>query len=325
MGVGRFIGKLFGGGETAKDEALLRAYGKLPMYAEYRRLEVAPGAPTAFSQWMDAGRLAWARSPTRSATGSTHPTRLLLRLPETKELVVASVWDSRDSLGRVFPFSFFIVCAPADLGADAVEQWATASALHNAFDGFHGELPALSQGGDFYRLFQKRIIPLRPDDFAQQTADLRRQSADIDAQPWAEKADFDGVQDPGLWFAGVARRAQRLREQPDLIGDLALSCPLSTAAPLGAQVALWLRWFASLGKADRLPSVVAPAGEIRAPALLYLAARDVLPDDFQLLTSDARSYSFVEKLSSGAADIEAGPPPTGPLISWLLTQSAPPS
>ena len=99
MGVGRLIGRLLGG-DADKSDAILRAYGKLPLYAEYRRLEVSPGTPTAFSQWMDAGRLAWVRSPSKSETGATRPSRLLIGLPDTKEAVVASVWDSRDSFER---------------------------------------------------------------------------------------------------------------------------------------------------------------------------------------------------------------------------------
>ena len=41
--VGNFLGKLFSGQPDNGNHALLRAYGKLPMYAEYRRLELSKG------------------------------------------------------------------------------------------------------------------------------------------------------------------------------------------------------------------------------------------------------------------------------------------
>ncbi|RMF85807.1 MAG: DUF2094 domain-containing protein, partial [Planctomycetota bacterium] len=172
MGVGEFIGKLFGGGDADKNVAVLRAYGKLPMYAEYRRLEVAPGAPSQFSQWMDAGRLAWVRSPQKSENGVTRPTRLMFRLPDAKEVVVASLWDSRDSLGRVFPFSFFIVCPPDALGANALERWASAVSIFATLERAHGELAQLGSGGDFYRLYAKRAVLLRPDDLDERVSRL---------------------------------------------------------------------------------------------------------------------------------------------------------
>ena len=101
--VGNFFGKLFSGQPADEGKDLpLRAYGKLPMYAEYRRLQVAPGTPTVYSQWMDAGRLAWVQAAAqRGEKGSMVSTRLLGKLPAQKELVVASMWDSRDNVGRI--------------------------------------------------------------------------------------------------------------------------------------------------------------------------------------------------------------------------------
>ncbi|MFQ5806265.1 MAG: hypothetical protein ACE5I3_07440, partial [Phycisphaerae bacterium] len=126
-----------------KKDTVLRAYGKLPIYAEYRRLEVSPGTPTAFSQWMDAGRLAWVRSPSKSEASTTRPSRLVIGLPGTKEAIVASVWDSRDSLGRAYPFAFFVVCPPEALGRDLLQRWVAAASIHHAFDQLYFQLHSL--------------------------------------------------------------------------------------------------------------------------------------------------------------------------------------
>jgi hypothetical protein len=216
--VGQFFGKLFAG-QGDKNEAVLRAYGKLPFYAEYRRLELAPGTPTTFSQWMDDGRLAWARSPSRNTSGAVRPSRLFIRLPETREAVVASIWDSRDSLGRVFPFAFFVVCPPEALGDDPFQCWVSAFAVYGAFERFHRELATLGRGGNFYRLYQKRTVVLRPEDLVQRSKRLRYEASEIVAADWFKAALGDVSVD--AWSSGLRQRVQRWKSHASSASELA--------------------------------------------------------------------------------------------------------
>jgi hypothetical protein len=338
--VGQFFGRLFTG-QAGRNQAALRAYGKLPFYAEYRRLEVAPGTPTTFSQWMDEGRLAWARSAPGKAAGTIRASRLLIRLPQTREAVVASVWDSRDSLGRVFPFAFFVVCPLGALGNDPFQCWAAAFAIHATFERFHRELAVLGRGGDFYRLYQKRTVSLRPDDLDERTERLRQEAAAIAADEWF-KAVF-GDLDPVPWFSSLLRRAERWKSEPASVPDLALSCPLAGGSAPEAQALLWLSWLsAPVRKARKTPWLVMPA-ETDHHAAVHILVRDLLPNDFQLLTTDAANYGYVENLAqvlpagpltadlsvadsepgdsapadSAAPDSSVDTPPTGPLLDWL--------
>ena len=326
MGVGRLIGKLFGG-DAGKHETVLRAYGKLPLYAEYRRLEVAPGAPTAFSQWMDAGRLAWVRSPAKSDAGTTRTSRLLVGLPNTKEAIVANVWDSRDSLGRVFPFAFFVVCPPATLGRDPIERWVAAASIHCAFAQLHTELHSLGSGGDFYRFYQQRVITLRPEDLAERVSKLRAQAAEIAAKPWFEALSLDGDVAPERWFAGLLHRGQRWAAQPDSLAETAISCPLAKGFSYETQVVLWLEWLGGLfKKVGKTPWLVVPTESEQSAPTLNLVIRDLLPDDYQLLTTDDRTYGFVEHLSAPpAVDADEAPEPadvtTDSLLAWLHSLS----
>ncbi len=404
--VGNFIGKLLGqpGGAANANEAPLRAYGKLPMYAEYRRLEVAPGAPTLFSQWMDAGRLAWVQAAAqRGEPGNVVPSRLALQLPGAKELVIASIWDSRDTVGRVFPFSFFVTCPPDALGAEPVEKWASALSIFRAFDQAHSEINIIGRGGDFYRHYRGRTVVLRPPDLADRVRSLMQQAAQIDAQAWFAGARFaardgqattskpqaaaapaasveqaaasspeaaapadqqpapgapagsvaqpqpasaagapapsqpatavagasgmDGASTSGGvtakdWFSSLARRSARWRSQPADAAQIAVGCPLSDGPSPDAQIALWLRWLEPFARqAHRTPGMIAPAG--RDGRAGYLVLRDIMPDDFQLLTSQAADYGFVDDLSRpGTAPPDAASvvPPQGSLLSWLASQ-----
>lgn len=329
-GIGSFLGRLFGG-EGDRNQAVLRAYGKLPFYAEYRRLEVSPGTPTAFSRWLDEGRLAWVRSPTRSSAGTTRASRLLIGLPECREVVVASVWDSRDSLGRIFPFSFFVICPADALGTDPLQQWVAADAIHSLFAQLHAELHHLGSGGDFYRHYYKRAVPLRPDDADARLERLRTAAAAIPAADWFGSAGLDHSIAPADWYAGLLRRMRRWVAQPAGASELALSCPLARGAPYTVQVVLWLTWLGGLiRKSGRMPRLIVPAEEAPAPACLHLLLRDLMADDYQLLTSDEAAYGFVEHLAAvPALAPDTGPvppvePPSGGLLEWFARNAAVP-
>jgi hypothetical protein len=325
MVVGNLLGKLFGG-DSGKTETVLRAYGKLPLYAEYRRMELAPGTPTAFSQWMDAGRLAWVRSATKSDHGVTRASRLVINLPGAKEVIVANVWDSRDSLGRVFPFSFFAVCSIEALGDNALQRWVSASAMHRTFEGFHEELGRIGRGGDFYKLYKKRNLTIRPDDLDERVGRLEAEARGVPAEEWYKSAvNCDGVT-PGAWFAGVLRRGEKWKANGELAANLALNIPLAGDVPFGLQAAAWLRWSEGIvAKTGKTAQVIMPADRSPAPVSFNLIVRDVLADDFQLLTTDDLAYDFVEKVArmpqAGDSTVPPEVPVEGSLYDWLLNHA----
>ena len=318
MSVGRFFGKLFGG--SGKHETVLRAYGKLPMYAEYRRLEVSPGAPSAYSQWLDHGRQSWMNSATKAEGGMTCPARLVLGFPDAREVVVASVWESRDSLGRIFPFSFFVV-VPADaLGNSPLQRWAVACEVHRLFDEHHARLHALGSGGDFYRLFAKTAVTLTIEGVDERVAALSSAAEQIDARKWFDEAGPDGG-DAAAWFGQLQQRGSRWAQDPATLLDNAIGCPLAPSMSLDAQVAAWLEWFGDLpARAGRLPwFVVRQPGKTDA-ARLSLLLRDPLVDDYQLITSDDGAYGYVEHLAAlagNAAVEQATAPENTSLRAWL--------
>ena len=306
------LGKLFGG--ESKSETLVRAYGKLPFYAEYRRLEISPGAPTVFSQWLDAGRLAWAKSPSKSAEGSVRSLRAVVRVPGGKELVVASLWDSRDSLGRTFPFCFFVIVSADALGADPIEQLISAWGIQAKFDEFYGEIRSLSGGGDFYRMFRQRVVPTRPADLAERVRAVMEAARAIPAAAWLSRWVHNVPGDRSGWFAGAAAKTEWFRSHPQSMGDAAMSFPLAAGFPVAAQAAMWLDWASpSLSKLGKAATIIAPAQESGSSSV-HLIIRDVVPDDFQLLTNDDGAYGYVERINVGSTPFTV---PPGSLMDWL--------
>lgn len=321
--VGHFFGKLFSG-PPGRHELTLRAYGKLPLYAEYRRLEVSPGAPTAFSRWLDEGRLAWVQSAPQGETrGHTRPTRVVLHWPDQREWVIANIWGSHDSLGRRFPFSLFVTCPPEKLGAGPAQRWAACAALHAQLNAAHGQLATLGTGGDFYRLYGQRVLTVPGDGLADRAAELRREAADLCFSTWISATDLENRR-PGAWFAALLRRAEHWKAQPDTLRAAALSVPLARGPAFDAQALLWLEWVTVLARPlGQEPWLMLPAPQAPGPARLVVAFRELLPGDFQLLTTDIDAYDYVEhihRLSEGAPP-PAGPDvaaPSGPLLDALL-------
>lgn len=317
MGVSRIFGKLFGAGEK---EAVLRAYGKLPFYAEYRRLEVSTGLPTQFSQWLDAGRLAWMRTGEQDSASMSRSVRMFLRFPEQRDAVIACVWDSRDSLGRRFPFAFFVTCSPDALGENAIERWGAIAAIHRTLDRTYGEVHALGAGGDFYKRFQKRLITLRADDHAERAASLRNEAEQLSAESWVADLPSSDTENAALErhaaLADIARRIRRWKEAPATLTDVGLALPLAKEIPANPQIAIWITLFEQLAPDLPHPPSAILASEEHAEFSLLIRA--LMPEDFALMTSDARIYGFVEHVGSGQTDADF-PPPSGPLATWLLS------
>jgi hypothetical protein len=321
--VGQFLGKLFAG-NSGKNETVLRAYGKLPFYAEYRRLEVAPGTPTVFSQWLDEGRLAWVQSTPESARGTTRTSRVVLRWPDSRDLVVATIWDSRDSLGRIFPFAFFVACPPEALGEDRAQRCTSCLALHEHFDRLHTRLCTMAAGGDFYRLYRGYTVPLRPENLATRTEELRQRARTVTLEEWFAAASLGSLK-AGDWFASMRQRAQRWSSQPGGLSESALGFPLARGLPCAVQAILWLEWLAALFPTlDREPAMVVPTEDAPGVPRMQVVFRNLMPHDFQLLTSDAGTYGYVEDLGQLPAGAANGNPgvelaaPTGPLLEALL-------
>lgn len=319
--VGQFFERLFAG-PAGKNAGLLCAYGKLPYYAEYRRLELAAGTPTTYAHWLKDGQLAWARARDEAdAIGTVGPVRVLLRLPDARQLVIASLWDSRDSQGRPFPFSFFTTALPGSLGPDLPTRFGSVQTHYASFDHEYRQIPELRQGGDFYRMFRKRTLPLLPDDISSRLARAEQAALAIPADAWFAGAGIKHV-DAGSWFSTLARRARIWRQDSRALADSAMGLPLAAGFPYEAQVGVWVRWIADFaGAIDQMPSLIMPAGNADKPATFYVIYRDLLADDYRLLTSDAEGYEYVERLAqalpNGSGFGGDSAPIEGPLLRWL--------
>jgi hypothetical protein len=162
------------------------------------------------------------------------------------------------------------------------------------------------------------VLPTRLDDLPQQVQQLRAQADAIDLETWLSAAGL-GDLPPGDWLAGTHTRAARWKVQPASASQLALNCPLASGSGYVVQAVLWLQWISTLGlAADKEPAIVLPAPGTPGPARMQIVFRDLLPDDFQLLTTDAGAYGYIEDLGQAPAAATPGTAAAGAASSGSL-------
>ncbi|NUQ50900.1 MAG: DUF2094 domain-containing protein, partial [Phycisphaerae bacterium] len=148
--LGQLISGLF-----APRDLPLRAYGKVPFAAEYRRLNTGGPAASAFCRWLDDGRAAWMQHSDQSAVA---PTRLFVRPIPRGDFVAAHIRGSHDSLGRPFPLAFFVTIPRAALGDDPLAAWLIARRLDEQLAVLFDELAAVERADGFQAAFGSRRL-----------------------------------------------------------------------------------------------------------------------------------------------------------------------
>ncbi len=254
----------------------LRAYGKLPFAAEYRRIGSDTGTAAAFTRWLDEGRAALlSREPGAQLLTST----LCVPFGAGREWVMARLWDSRDSLGRKFPFCFFVVCPQADMGDGPLERLGATVHYARAFDAAWRERGSLS-GRDFAKVYGDFAIDPPPERAAAETAELRRA-----AEAW-ESAAGDG--DPSA--IGVSAAASRIGEVRQSGGVRRFCGALSAAGSAEAQAAAWLSWLEPALRAAQAPAwfIVNEASGAAARPRVSVGLSDLEPADYDALADVAK-------------------------------------
>ncbi|HMQ15447.1 MAG TPA: TagF domain-containing protein, partial [Phycisphaerae bacterium] len=140
------LGQLISGFFAPRDLPL-RAYGKVPFAAEYRRLNAGGPAASAFCRWLDDGRAAWMQHSDQPAVA---PTRLFVRPVPRGDFVAAHIRGSHDSLGRPFPLAFFVTIPRAAVGDDPLAAWLIAPRLNQQLAVQFDEL-AVVEGADGFQ------------------------------------------------------------------------------------------------------------------------------------------------------------------------------
>ncbi|HEY3245383.1 MAG TPA: TagF domain-containing protein [Phycisphaerae bacterium] len=283
--------------------AVLRAFGKLPVSREFIHVEDGEGAARAFAEWLGAGHDTWvaahsdASAGPAAARGAMLTGRLVARLPRFESLwIVASIWPSHDQAPRQFPFTLYVVLPAAGLPVEPAGRWAACVPLWERFDQIFPELQRGDLDGVQASLREQRINS-GAGDAAALLQECAAQAAGVPLKGWLAALGGEAARDPLAWLWWLQRIAEEWCSDDAQRVALAARFPLSTAHPQAPQLVSWLGWLELQCRAvARRSSLMLPVAP-DAGAALSLLENPLRPDDFQLLTSDARRFAGVEDIA----------------------------
>jgi type VI secretion system ImpM family protein len=254
-------------------------YGKLPVYKDFLRSNLAGREAQAFKQWLDKGvSHYWGeRDGYRGVT--IYPHGFLLRYPGTARYVIGYLWGSHDEGGlRSFPFSLFIA-VPA--GREAFPPHSVFEILESVMKAgpqWRQETTRLSSFQDFKRwswnLTLKTILRPEQDVVSEIMGKAEKTSlGQFTDGLWDDDGDLEW---PAL-LAYLGRHQERIEHHLHAC-DLAARFPSSDRWPLVLQAQYWTLVIERFDKRRERPvQVLVPAYDSNAGITVLL--RNIRPDD----------------------------------------------
>ena len=289
--------------EKAKPDPRLRWFGKLPTYADYYSSATDEDWAVDFNDWILKGcELFFDRQGTGKQDRRVPSSVCILRLPTFPMTILASVQDyGGDMRGRPFPHIFYV-------GVPTVSWPGPTSA---------GVLPAMRVLRDLLVLRDEVDhffnAPGRFEArFGGREVDLSGLDADVSDDSWLPAAQklplpqwFESAKG-GLKTDDMAKWCETMLAWGDNIATLeadefgpTFRFPLVTGIPSEVQVAGWLRWLESrMNLKERYLSLLMSADPAGSTGHLSVVARELVGEDFLLLTPKAGSLSYVDDASA---------------------------
>jgi type VI secretion system ImpM family protein len=254
-------------------------YGKLPIYKDFLRENLASKPAQAFKQWLDKGISHYWGPSDAYRKQTILPHAFLLRFPGTGSYVVGYLWGSTDEGAlRFFPFSMF-TSLPA--GREAFPPHAVLDALEPVIAAgrrWHHEASQLGSFEDFVTWSRGLILQLTVQPEHEATEELLRRSealtlCEFIAGLWERG---DGTEWPAL-LSYLNRHQTRVREHRHPV-DLAVRLPSSNRMPLVFQAQCWTLILEQFDTRRERPfQMLIPTYDDKAGITLML--RNLRPDD----------------------------------------------
>ncbi|MGB2986721.1 MAG: hypothetical protein WBE26_12655, partial [Phycisphaerae bacterium] len=272
-----------------------------------------------FNDWMlkgfelYRGRLAGAGQ----ATARLPISGCAIRLPKSGMTVFTSILDfGGDMRGRPFPICFYAAVPTPQWPGPTSDHLVDASRAIRDLSALRREVPRfLNSPGRFESVFGNREVDLT--DIVEETSDTSWMEAakTVALADWFEGAKSGmKVKETGIWLRLASAWGDNLAKHESKTFEPTLRFPLAMRLPLDAQIAGWFRWLESrMDLKRRWLSMVVSGEPGDEPGHLTVIAREVVADDFLLLTPFANTLGYLDDLSqleeaSGMAEAAFEPP-----------------
>jgi hypothetical protein len=290
----------------ATPDPRLRWFGKLPTYADYYSSATDEEWAVEFNEWVLKGFEVYM---TRRRDGPREERLPLavcaLRLPKSGMTVFAYVEDyGGDMRGRPFPLCFYVGVPSAMWPGPTSDRVLAGLRVLRDLMGLRALISRFfNNPGRFEGVFGGREIDLRGID--EETRDASWQSAakSLSLAEWFEAArPCLKVNDLPTWLQLASAWGDDIaRLESEEFGPT-LRFPLVIGQPLEMQVSGWLRWLEQrMNLEERAFSLLICKTSDGSTGYLSVVLRDLVPEDFLLMTAQARSLSYVDDMCLLAA------------------------
>jgi hypothetical protein len=292
----------------AAPDPRLRWFGKLPTYADYYSSATDEEWAVEFNEWVLKGFEIYLTRRRDGPREARLPLAVCaLRLPKSGMTVFVYVEDyGGDMRGRPFPLCFYVGVPSALWPGPTSDRILPGLRVLRDLMGLR---PLISRffnnPGRFESVFGGREIDLRGID--EETRDASWQSAaqNLSLAEWFEAArpclkvnDLPTwLQLAGAWGDDIARLESE-EFGPTLRFPLVMGNVGVPSVPgLEAQVSGWLRWLEQrMNLEERVFSLLICKTSEDSTGYMSVVLRELAADDFLLMTSQARSLSYVDDL-----------------------------
>jgi hypothetical protein len=299
----------------AKPDPRVRWFGKLPTYADYYQSPTDAEWAVEFNEWVLKGFELYYSRCKAGAAHRLQPAMGAVRLSKSAMTALFAALDyGGDMRGRPFPLCFYV-------GVPSL-QWpgptgARVAAGLRAMD-------ALLQLRDVVSRYFK-VPSAFEQTFGGREVDVTGLDAEHDEPAWLEAGRKLTLSD---WYAAVAGclKASSLADwhaaalaagESIRVADgeefgPTFRFPLVMDRTCDAQVAGWLHWLGHRMKLDeRFLTLFVSADAAGATGRLAVIGRELLADDFLLLTPQAGTLAFVDDFCALGAARDGGSPAAG--------------
>ncbi len=298
-----------------KPDPRVRWFGKLPTYPDYYRSATDEEWADEFNTWVLKGYELYSG---RFSGDERRKARLpvsagVIRLPKSGMTVFASILDfGGDMRNRPFPMCFYAGVPTSQWTGPTSDRVMSAADVLRRLLGFSRDVAQfLNSPGSLEAVFAHREVDFVDIEEGRADDSWLDRAKTVTLSDWFEAAR-EGLRAQAYerWFEHVAAWGDSVASRDDKDFEPTLRFPLASGLPLEVQAAGWFRWLESrMDLTQRAVSVVVTGDVNREVAQLTIVAREIMPDDFLLVTPVSDTLPYVDDLSDlGAPEPDEAEP-----------------
>ncbi len=310
-----------------KPDGALRWFGKLSTCRDYFNSTLDQEWAAEFNDWVMKG---YEQYHARMASSSTlsviareeagagqkvrhlSPAACILRLPRSGMTAIASIQDyGGDSFGRPFPLCFYVGIPTIQWPGPTAETVGPALHLLDRLLKLRDDVVRFERTPSrFENVFGGREFSVDDLNGEAQDGAWRKQIDEINIDTW-----FSGIAtglatpDWPVWHGLLERWGNAIAAMDPEAFEATLVFPLAGNVSTSAQICGWLSWLSSrLDLSKRAVSLFWTAEPDGGPSRLSIVARELIEDDFLLITPISQRLTYLDSACALRPAKEEGAP-----------------